>query len=42
MTKEQKNQAIEELVGMLEGTSIVYLADIAGLDAESTDRKSVV
>lgn len=36
MTKEQKNQAIEELVGVLEGTSTVYLADIAGLDAEST------
>jgi large subunit ribosomal protein L10 len=36
MTKEQKNQAIEELVGMLEGTSTIYLADIAGLDAEST------
>jgi large subunit ribosomal protein L10 len=36
MTKEQKNQAIEELVGVLEGTNIVYLADIAGLDAEST------
>lgn len=36
MTREEKNQAIEELVGILEGASTVYIADIAGLDAEST------
>lgn len=36
MTREEKNNAIEELVGILEGTNVVYIADIAGLDAETT------
>ncbi|GGH76454.1 50S ribosomal protein L10 [Phaeocystidibacter marisrubri] len=36
MTREEKNNAIEELVTILEGTNILYIADIAGLDAETT------
>ena len=33
MTREQKTQMIEELTELLENTSTVYIADIAGLDA---------
>lgn len=36
MTKTEKNQIIEELTGILEGTNTVYIADIAGLDAEAS------
>ena len=36
MTKEEKNQSIEALVSVLEGTNIVYLTDTSGLDAETT------
>lgn len=36
MTREEKNQEIEALVGILEGVSTLYIADIAGLDAETT------
>ncbi|KAB2809725.1 50S ribosomal protein L10 [Phaeocystidibacter luteus] len=36
MTREEKNQEIEALVGILEGANTLYIADIAGLDAEST------
>lgn len=36
MTREEKNQEIEALVGILEGVSTLYIADIAGLDAEMT------
>ncbi len=38
MTREQKNQAIEELTGILNGTSTIYVADIAGLDADQTSK----
>lgn len=36
MTREEKNQEIEALVGILEGVNTLYIADIAGLDAETT------
>lgn len=36
MTREEKNQVIEELVAVLEGANTLYIADIAGLDAEAT------
>ncbi len=36
MTREDKNQAIEVLTGKLNDANIFYLADIAGLDAESS------
>ncbi len=38
MTREQKNQAIEELTGILNDTSTIYVADIAGLDADQTSK----
>lgn len=38
MTREQKNQAIEELTGILNDTSTIYVADIAGLDATQTSK----
>lgn len=38
MTREQKNQAIEELTGILNATSTIYVADIAGLDAAQTSQ----
>ncbi len=36
MTREEKNQQIESLTEVLKGTDIIYIADIAGLDAEQT------
>jgi len=36
MTREEKNQAIEELTGVLNGASTLYVADISGLDALQT------
>jgi len=36
MTREEKNQAIENLTVKLNDANIFYLADIAGLDAESS------
>lgn len=36
MTREDKNQAIEVLTEKLNEANIFYLADIAGLDAESS------
>jgi large subunit ribosomal protein L10 len=36
MTREEKSQVIEDLTAQLAGTNVVYLADISGLDAETT------
>lgn len=36
MTKEEKNQVIDELVEILNGSTTVYLTDTSGLDAENT------
>ena len=36
MTREEKSIAIEDLTAQLAGTNIVYIADISGLDAETT------
>jgi large subunit ribosomal protein L10 len=36
MTREEKNQIIDDLVGVLEATNTVYLTDIEGLDAQSS------
>lgn len=36
MTREEKNQVIEQLTAQLEGSNTIYLADIAGLNAEQT------
>lgn len=36
MTREQKNQEIEKLVEHLEGSNVLYITDIAGLDAVQT------
>ncbi|UYW00539.1 50S ribosomal protein L10 [Flavobacterium agricola] len=36
MTREQKSIAIEGLTAQLEGVNIVYLADISGLNADTT------
>lgn len=36
MTREEKNNEIEVLVEQLEASSIVYITDIAGLDATQT------
>lgn len=36
MTREEKNLAIESLTEVLEGANTLYVADIAGLDAEQT------
>ena len=36
MTREEKNQLIEDLTTALESTATVYITDIAGLDAENT------
>jgi len=38
MTREEKNQAIENLTAKLNDASIFYLADIAGLDAENSSK----
>lgn len=36
MTREEKNQEIETLTEALKGSEVVYLTDIAGLNAEQT------
>ncbi len=36
MTREEKNQEIETLTGVLKDTNILYVADIAGLNAQQT------
>ncbi len=36
MTKAEKNQLIDELVGTLTQTDVIYLADASGLNAEAT------
>jgi large subunit ribosomal protein L10 len=36
MTREEKNQLIEDLTAALESTATVYITDIDGLDAENT------
>ena len=36
MTREEKSRVIEELTAQLAGTNVVYIADISGLNAEST------
>lgn len=36
MTRQEKSQVIEDLTAQLAGTNVVYLADISGLDAETT------
>lgn len=36
MTREEKSIAIEDLTAQLAGTSVLYVADISGLNAEST------
>ncbi|MBK0370478.1 50S ribosomal protein L10 [Flavobacterium agrisoli] len=36
MTREEKSIAIEDLTAQLAGTNIVYVADISGLNAETT------
>ena len=36
MTREEKSIAIEDLTAQLESSKIVYLADISGLNAETT------
>jgi large subunit ribosomal protein L10 len=38
MTREEKNNAIEALVSQLSESKVVYLADIAGLNAEKTSQ----
>lgn len=38
MTREEKNQFIEDLTGRLNNANIFYLADIAGLDAEGSSK----
>lgn len=36
MTREEKNLAIDNLTEVLKGTEVLYVADMAGLDAEQT------
>jgi|SRR6476660_1618677 large subunit ribosomal protein L10 len=36
MTREEKSRVIEDLTAQLAGTNVIYLADISGLDAETT------
>ena len=36
MTREEKNQHIEDLMQVLEATNTIYIADTSGLDAEQT------
>ncbi|TDM00186.1 MAG: 50S ribosomal protein L10 [Flavobacteriaceae bacterium] len=36
MTREEKGQAIQELVEVLDQSNVIYLADIAGLNAGTT------
>ncbi|AXG72836.1 50S ribosomal protein L10 [Flavobacterium arcticum] len=36
MTREEKSRVIEDLTAQLAGTNVVYVADISGLDADTT------
>lgn len=36
MTKEEKSRVIEDLTAQLSASNVVYVADISGLDAETT------
>ena len=36
MTREEKSKVIEDLTAHLAGTNVIYLADISGLNAETT------
>ncbi len=36
MTREEKSRVIEDLTAQLSSTNVVYVADISGLDAETT------
>ena len=36
MTREEKSRVIEDLTAQLADTSVIYVADISGLDAETT------
>lgn len=36
MTREEKSRVIEDLTAQLANTNVIYLADISGLDAETT------
>lgn len=36
MTREEKSRVIEDLTAQLAGTNVIYVADISGLDAETT------
>ena len=36
MTREEKSRVIEDLTAQLAGSNVIYLADISGLDAETT------
>ena len=38
MTREEKNQAIEELQGILKDTNVVYLADASSLNSADTTK----
>ena len=38
MTKEEKNQFVDDLTVKLNNANIFYLADIAGLDAENSSK----
>ncbi len=38
MTREEKDQVIEDLAQMLVGNRNIYLADVSGLDADATSR----
>jgi large subunit ribosomal protein L10 len=38
MTREEKNQIIEELAGVLNNASTLYVADTAGLNADQTSQ----
>jgi large subunit ribosomal protein L10 len=35
-TREQKDQAITDLIGEIQGTNVLYLADASSMDAEAT------
>lgn len=37
-TRTEKDQAITELIGEIEGTSVLYLTDASSMDAESTSK----
>lgn len=38
MTREDKTKNIEDLAGKISGAKVIYLADVAGLNAESTSK----